>query len=321
MTAGVPTDKVPAIGLDIGGTKIVAAVVDHSGRILTQRLIDTPDAGERRLAAVVELVQALCEEHGLTHTTVGVGAAGLVDLDGVMRFAPNLDWRDYPLRSVLAEELGLPVQVENDANAAAWAEYVVGAGHDASIGALMLTVGTGVGGGLVMDGRLVRGAHGLAAEFGHIIVSDGGAQCPCGNRGCLEAYASGTAIGRFAREAVATGTLADGSSLYRVEELTGAEVGAAAAAGDASACALLADAGRWLGVGIATLVNALDPEIVIIGGGVAQAGGLLLDPATVAYHERVIAAAHRDLPPVVRARLGDDAGVIGAALLGADAER
>jgi glucokinase len=321
MTAGVPIDKVPAIGLDIGGTKIVAAVVDHGGRILTQRLVDTPDDGERRLAAVIALVRELREEHGLTHTTVGVGAAGLVDLDGVMRFAPNLDWRDYPLRSVLAEELGLPVQVENDANAAAWAEYVVGAGHDASIGALMLTVGTGVGGGLVMDGKLVRGAHGLAAEVGHIIVSDGGAQCPCGNRGCLEAYASGTAIGRSAREAVAAGTLAEGSSLYGVEALTGAEVGAAASAGDASACALLADAGRWLGVGIATLVNALDPEIVIIGGGVAQAGTLLLDPATVAYHERVIARAHRELPPVVRARLGDDAGVIGAALLGADAQR
>lgn len=314
------SDPAPAIGLDIGGTKIIAAVVDHRGRILTQRLIDTPDDGERRLAAVIALVQELRKEHGLTHPTVGVGAAGLVDLDGVMRFAPNLDWRDYPLRSVLADELGLPVQVENDANAAAWAEYVVGAGRDASIGALMLTVGTGVGGGLVMDGRLVRGAHGLAAELGHIIVSDGGAQCPCGNRGCLEAYASGSAIGRFAREAVASGTLADGSSLYGVEELTGAEVGAAAAAGDASACALLADAGCWLGVGIATLVNALDPEIVIIGGGVAQAGALLLDPATVAYHERVIARAHRELPHVVRARLGDDAGVIGAALLSADAQ-
>ena len=178
-----------------------------------------------------------------------------------------------------------------------------------------------VGGGLVRDGRLVRGAYGLAAEFGHIIVADGGAPCPCGNRGCLEAYASGTAIGRTAREAVAAGTLPEGSPLYAAERITGADVSAAAADGDAGARQILAEAGRWLGAGIASLVNSLDPEIVIIGGGVSQAGALLLEPATAAYHERIIAREHRDVPPVVRAHLGDDAGVIGAALLGMDAVR
>lgn len=319
MDAPARPGAAPAIGLDIGGTKIVAAVVHPDGRISGRRRVDTPIEGHRRTGELVALVRALCREHALTRTTVGVGAAGLVDLDGVVRYAPNLDWRDYPLRAVLEAELGLPVRVENDAAAAVWAEYAVGAGHEAAIGALMLTLGTGVGGGLVMDGELVRGAHGLAGEFGHMIVAEGGARCPCGNNGCLEALASGNAIGRSARDAVAAGTLPSGSRLYGVAHLTGAEVTAAAQVGDAGARAVLATAGHWLGVGIASLVNSLDPEIVIVGGGVIDAGNLLLDPAVAAYHERVVARAHRAVPPVVSARLGDDAGVIGAALLGAAA--
>ncbi|HSK90517.1 MAG TPA: ROK family protein [Euzebyales bacterium] len=313
-----PADPVaPAIGLDVGGTKIVAAVVDHRGVILSQRRVDTPGEGERRTGAMVGLVQALCRDHALASPTVGVGAAGLIDLDGAMAYAPNLDWRDYPLRARLEQALGLRVRVENDAAVAAWAEYVVGAGRDAAGGALMITLGTGVGGGLVTDGRLQRGAHGFAAEFGHLIIAEGGPPCPCGNRGCLEALASGSAIGRAAREGVAARTLPEGSALYQIAELTGADVTTAAQAGDEGARGVLVAAGHWLGVGIASLVNVLDPEIVIIGGGVIDAGALILDSATAAYHERVVAREHRDVPPVVRAGLGDDAGVIGAALLGA----
>jgi glucokinase len=306
-----------AIGLDVGGTNIRVALVDAAGHIHVQRRADTPVDGDRRTVVLIELVRALREEFGLDRTTVGVGAAGLIDLDGAMRYAPNLDWRDYPLQSILSEELQLPVRVENDASAAAWAEYVIGAGHDAAGGAAMVTVGTGVGGGLVMDGRLVRGAYGLAAEFGHIILAEGGPQCPCGNRGCLEALASGTAIGRSAREAVAERSLPEGSRLYEHANISGADVTALAREGDAGACVILAQAGRWLGVGMASLVNSLDPEIMIVGGGVVDAGDLLLEPAIAAYHERVVAHAHRVVAPVVRARLGDDAGVIGAALLGA----
>jgi len=306
-----------AIGLDVGGTKILAALVDTAGRIHAQRRVDTPDDGDRRTVALIELVRALQSEHDLVSTTVGVGAAGLIDLDGTMRYAPNLDWRDYPLQAVLSEQLELPVRVENDAAAAAWGEYVIGAGRDADRGAAMVTLGTGVGGGLVMDGRLVRGAYGLAAEFGHMILAEGGPRCPCGNRGCLEALASGTAIGRSAREAVAARSLPEGSRLYDRADITGADVTALARDGDAGACAILAQAGHWLGVGMASLVNSLDPEIMIVGGGVVDAGDLLLEPAIAAYHERVVARAHRVVPPVVRARLGDDAGVIGAALLGA----
>lgn len=308
-------DAVPAVGLDIGGTKMVAALVDRDGAILVERRVDTPVDGERRTAELVALVDGLRREYDLHTTTVGVGAAGLVDLDGVVRYAPNLDWRDYPLRRLLESRLGLPVRVENDAAVAAWGEYVVGAGRDAAGGALMLTVGTGVGGGLVTDGRLMRGAHGLAAEFGHIIIAEGGPRCPCGNHGCLEALSSGTAIGRAAREAVAARTLPEGSVLYDVDDLSGTDVTVAAQAGDDGAHAVLTEAGWWLGVGIASLVNSLDPEVVLIGGGVLSAGALLLDPAVEAYHARVVAREYRIVPPVLRAELGDDAGLIGAALL------
>lgn len=305
------------VGVDIGGTKILGAIVRPDGQIVTQHRIDTPADGERRTAELLTLVRGLCKEGDLTATTVGVGAAGLIDLDGVVRYGPNLDWRDYPLRRILHDELGLPVRVENDASAAAWGEYVVGAGRDAAGGSLMLTLGTGVGGGLVSDDRLVRGADGLAAEFGHIIIHEGGAQCPCGNRGCLEALASGNAIGRAARQAVAAATLPEGSALYGVDDLSGADVTDAARDGDQGARGVLAEAGFWLGVGMASLVNSLDPEIVIVGGGVVEAGELLLGPARTAYEARVVAREHRVVPPVVQARLGDSAGVIGAALLGA----
>lgn len=183
---------------------------------------------------------------------------------------------------------------------------------------VMLTLGTGVGGGLVIGGRLVRGASGLGAELGHMVVCEGGPPCPCGNRGCLEALASGTAIGRSARAALDAGRL-DGSSLRDVPDLDGKAVTLAAQAGDAAAREILAEAGRWLGVGIASLINALDPEVVVVGGGAMQAGELLLGPARRSAAERVVGLQHRPTPPIVPATLGDDAGLIGAALLAAEA--
>lgn len=306
-----------AFGLDVGGTNIRVGIVDATGQIVEQRRTSTPPDGAQRLAAMIDLVREVAADHDATGLPVGVGAAGLVDLDGVVRYAPNLDWRDAPLRDELADALSVPVRVENDASAAAWGEYRVGAAQHAHGGALMLTIGTGVGGGLVLDDRLVHGATGLGAEFGHIIVSEGGPRCPCGNDGCLEAMSSGSAIGRMAREAVA-GDRDPSSALHQVDDLNGADVTSAAHGGDALAIDLLAEAGHWLGVGIASLVNALDPEMVIIGGGVLSAGDLLLDPAVEAYHARIVARDHRTVPPVVRAELGDDAGLIGAALLAGD---
>lgn len=303
-----------AVGVDVGGTNVRAGLVDGTGRILDQARAATPEDSDERLKEVVDLVTEVVDRTGATGAPVGVGAAGLVDLAGVVRYAPNLDWRDTPLQDELATVLGVDVRVENDAAAAAWGEYRVGAAQHATGGALMLTVGTGVGGGLIMDDHLVRGATGVGGEFGHMIVAEGGPRCPCGNHGCLEALASGSAIGRMAREAVADPDVPDSALLY-VDDVTGTAVTRAARDGDVLAARILSRAGTWLGVGIASLVNSLDPEVVVIGGGALSAGALLLDPAVEAYHARVVAREHRTVPPVLRAKLGDDAGLIGAALL------
>lgn len=310
-----------ALGLDVGGTNIRAGLVDRGGVIVDREHVATPPDAGARMTAMVKMVATLRERNQIGPLPVGVGAAGLVDLDGVVRYAPNLDWRDAPVRAELAAALDIDVVVENDAAAAAWGEYRAGAARHVDRGALMFTIGTGVGGGLIMDDRLIRGSTGIGGEFGHLIVHEGGALCPCGNRGCLEALASGTAIGRLAREALSTDDGGHVSSLHDVADVTGTAVTDAARAGDTLAVRVLADAGRWLGVGIASLVNSLDPEVVIIGGGALSAGSLLLEPAVAAYHARVIAAAHRAVPPVLRARLGDDAGLIGAALLALGPER
>jgi glucokinase len=305
-----------AIGVDIGGTRLRAGLVSPDGGIVARSHLATPARDAEAITRLaVELVTEVRNAHEVGAARVGVGAAGLIDLDGVVRFAPNVEWADYPLREVLAKRLGVPVTVDNDANAAAWGEYRAGAGVDARSSLLMLTIGTGVGGGLVEANTLMRGANGLGAELGHIIVQEGGPLCGCGNRGCLEALASGNAIGRVAREALAAGEAPADSALVGLDEVTGKAVTVAAEAGDAFAAEVLARCGFWLGVGMASLVNALDPEIVVLGGGGIQAGEFLLGPAREAFTTRVIGRAHRTLPPIVRAQLGDDAGLVGAALL------
>lgn len=305
-----------AIGVDVGGTKIAAGLVGADGTVVDYLRRETP-AGNPD--AIVDLIAGVAEElrgkHGLPPLPVGVGAAGLIDLDGVVRYAPNISWRDLPLRERLAARIDAPVTVDNDANVAAWGEYRAGAGLDARNTMLMLTIGTGVGGGLVVDNRLAKGAHGFGAEFGHLVVEEGGPACNCGNRGDLEALASGTAIGRMANEALAAGRVPKSSLLHREAPLTGKAVTVAAHGGDEVARDILATAGFWLGVGIGSLINAIDPEIVVLGGGAMQAGDLLLVPARTAAVERILGAAHRPAPPIVAARLADMAGLVGAALL------
>lgn len=304
----------PAVGVDIGGTKLLAGLVGPDGDVLARRRLRTPpEGGAAVAAAVVDIVRELWEDAGSGPLPVGVGAAGLVDLDGTVRYSPNIPgWEHTPLRAELAAALGVEVRVDNDANTAAWAEARVGAGKSARDSLLMLTVGTGVGGGLVHAGELVRGRHGLAGEFGHVVVREGGPVCACGNRGCLEAMASGGAIARVAREGLARG---ERSVLEGVADPSGKDVTRAAHDGDDFAVAVLAECGFWLGVGIASLVNALDPEVVVVGGGAMQAGELLLEPARAACSARVLGAGHRKMPLVVPAALGDDAGMVGAALL------
>ena len=316
MTATAASGGI-AVGVDVGGTKLAAGLVASDGSVLDRVRYDTPAGGEAIVDLIVDITEAFTSKHHVAGVPVGVGAAGLISLDGDVRFAPNIDWSDFPLGVTLRKRLDRPVTVDNDANAAAWGEYRCGAGRDAHHSMVMLTVGTGVGGGLVLHDRLVRGAGGMAGELGHLAVLEGGPRCPCGALGCLEALASGTAIARYARDAVAGGRVGSGSPLANLapEQLTGKAVTVAAHTGDATAIEILATAGRWLGVGIASLIAAFDPEIVVLGGGAMQAGHLLIESAVSGARERLLGRGHRDLAPIVAASLADDAGLVGAALL------
>lgn len=304
-----------ALGLDVGGTKILAVRTDADGAVLARAQAQTPaDDAEATLAAMVVTARELLTAEV---RAVGVGAAGMVErARGVLRFAPNLAWRELPIAERMRSALGLPCGLDNDANVAAYAEFRLGAGRG-SEHLLLLTVGTGIGGGIIAGGRLYRGAHGFAAELGHIIVEPGGPPCGCGNRGCFEQVASGAAIRRLGREAVeaepdsALGRLAGGDA----DAVTGELVTRAARDGDPTARAILAEVGRRLGEGIAGLVNVLDPEVVVVGGGAAEAGDLLLAPAREAFVRAVEAPEHRPPVEVVPAELGAEAGAVGAALL------
>jgi glucokinase len=305
-----------AIGIDIGGTKIAAGVVTAEGRIVERALVPTPMGDEpATISAMRGVIGELRERHPSVEA-IGVGAAGLVDWpSGRIRWAPHNAYRQLPLRRLLYEATGLPTVVDNDANAAAWAEarYGAGAGSDHMV---LLTVGTGIGGGLVLDGHVYRGSSGLGAEVGHMTVDPGGELCDCGNVGCLEAMASGSALGRAGRRAARAdpgGLLAQLAG--HPEKVTGELVFQAAQQGDATAIELFERLGFWLGVGIAALVTVFDPELVVIGGGLVHTGDLLLKPARASMERYTFGLAYRDLPPVVPARLGSNAGMVGAATL------
>jgi glucokinase len=307
-----------AIGFDIGGTKIACGVVTGNGGSAGTMLVSrTPEDPAETLQAMRATVHELRDRHPDV-AAIGVGAAGLVDWpEGRIRWAPNNSYHDMPLRALLGESCGLPTVVDNDANVAAWAEARLG---NAPEYMMFLTVGTGVGGGLVLGGELYRGSTGIGGEVGHLIVDPhGGIRCGCGNIGCLEAVASGTAIGRYGREAAnadpggALATLAGGPS-----KVNGETVFAAARAGDPVSRSIYARAGDWLGIGIASLVTILDLQRVVVGGGVAAAGELLLGPARLSLHRYLFAREHRRVPDLVPARLGNNAGWVGAGLLALD---
>ena len=307
-----------SVGVDIGGTKVLAGVVGADGRVLDRVLLQTPDRSQRPDVVedtIVEAVRRLQERH--TVGVVGVGAAGFVDREGaVVTFAPHLSWRNEPLKKALESRLDVPVLLDNDANTTAWAELRFGAGrgHD---DLLCITLGTGIGGALVLGGRVFRGAHGMAGEFGHMQVVPSGRRCECGNRGCWEQYSSGNALVREARELVehrspAASVLRDlvGDDPAR---LTGPIVTEAAAAGDQAAIEIFREIGGWLGTGLAGLVAAFDPEAVVVGGGVSEAGDLLLEPARERLGHTLTGRGFRPQPPVLAAALGPAAGLVGAA--------
>lgn len=307
------------IGIDVGGTKVAAGVVDEAGKVVARRQIATAATHPTAIVAgIVKVAQELMAA-APGATGIGIGAAGLVDGEkGIVLSAPNIAWENVQLRAMVSDRLKLPVIVDNDANVAALGESVYGAGKDYG-DQIMLTVGTGVGGGIVIGGEIYRGAHGVGAEMGHMIVdASGSAVCACGNHGCLEAMASGNSIGRRARErasepeATAVLELAGRNAV----DITGKLVGEAAKAGDVWAREIIAETGRWLGVGIASLVNIFDPDVVTIAGGAAAGTGeLLLGPARDAAAGLIIGHVWRKLPPVVLATLGYDAGLVGAAVL------
>jgi len=309
------------IGLDIGGTKISGALVTSAGQIARRARYDTPAQDPDAIAgAVAKLVMELAD--GYDVQAVGVACAGFIDATGSnVLFAPNLAWRDEPLKQRLEAAMDLPVTIENDANAAAWGEFRFGAARD-SDDMVLVTVGTGIGGGVVVHGRMLRGAYGIAAEIGHMRVVPDGLRCGCGNRGCWEQYASGNALVREARETIRSGTpLAAALSAAcggKPGTLRGVDVTKVAQSGDPAAVELIADVGTWLGDGVASVVAILDPDLIVVGGGVAAAGDLLLEPARAAFRRQLTGRGHRPEAQFVLAELGNDAGMIGAAAIAAE---
>ena len=305
------------IGIDVGGTKVLGGVVDESGKVLTTARKDTPRQGGSALTqTIADVAKELLQQHSVA--SVGVSAAGFVSSDRkTMLATPNIaDWNGVDLDHQLTALIGLPVVIENDANAAAWGEARFGAGKNQDH-MMMLTVGTGIGGGIVVNGALYRGAFGIAAEFGHMRVVPDGHICGCGARGCFEQYASGNALLRHAREAINASPEVARNLLSRgdgtVAGLTGQAITEAARDGDAVAVAAFNTTGQWLGAGIASLAVLLDPACVVIGGGVIDAGEILLKPTRESLERNMPFAGKHPYPEIIAAQLGNEAGLVGVA--------
>jgi glucokinase len=304
------------IGVDIGGTKILAGVVTEDGVVLDRVKIPTPKDPEQTAAAIAEAVRTVRVGHDVQ--AVGLGAAGFVSADrATVMFAPNVAWHHEPLKARIEALVDdLPVVVENDANAAAWGEARFGAGAGRP-DVVLYTVGTGIGGGIILAGELFRGHFGIGGEFGHYRVVPDGRLCGCGLHGCMEQYASGSALTRFVRERAAEQpdtaqillSLGDGTP----DGIVGAHITEAARKGDAAALAGFAEIAHWLGQSMADLASILDPEVFVVAGGVSDAGEILTGPARESYRAALAGAGNRPYADVVTATLGPDAGLIGAA--------
>jgi glucokinase len=304
------------IGVDVGGTKVAAGVVDEHGHIVAKLKRFTPATSPGgTISVIASVVNELQAQYDVE--AVGIGAAGFVDQTrSTVLFAPNLAWRDEPVKKLVEDRIGRPVVVENDANAAAWAEAKLGAARGLEQ-VLLITVGTGIGAGIVLDGRLYRGRFGSAGEPGHYRVVPEGRLCGCGNRGCWEQYASGSALVAEARDFARRSPEAAARLLQlgggTADGIDGPAVTMAAREGDVGAVRCFDIVGAWLGAGLADLSAILDPGCFVIGGGVSEAGDLLLIPARTAYENGLTGRTHREFADVRLAELGPDAGLIGAA--------
>lgn len=305
-----------AVGVDVGGTKLLAIAIDAQGDIVARHQVATPthhlggELGSTLIEAVADVVEGL----GLDDLPVGLGVPGMVDREGTLIYAPNLQSATgAKLAERCSDRMGSAVvAIDNDATCATLAELRLGALRGVSEGVL-ITLGTGIGGGLVRGGEVSRGAHGFAGELGHMVVDRNGPACPCGSAGCWERYTSGAGLAYLAREAVSRGELA--ALAGDPAGITGVAVAELAAGGDRDAQAVVAESGWWLGLGVSNLVALLDPERVVIGGGVSVLGEALLAPARAALPGMLEGGARRDLPELVTAALGPEAGAVGAALM------
>jgi glucokinase len=305
-------------GVDVGGTKCLGVVVDEHGTALAEERRPTPHGSTELVRAITDVVEALPDAEA-----VGIGAAGLVTPEGVVRAAPNLvDIEELPIGPLVADRVRLPVVVENDNTCGTYAEWKMGAAvgaHDL----VFVGLGTGIGGGIVAGGELQRGAHGFAGEIGHMVVQADGVRCVCGRRGCWERYASGSGLGRLAREAASAQLLPDlvQAAGGDAEAVRGEQVTEAARRGDPAALAVIDDFARWVALGIVNLVNVTDPEVVVVGGGLAGAADVVLDPIRRWVAELLFSPGQRPHPRIEAAQLGERSPAIGAALLARDRDQ
>ena len=310
-----------SVGIDVGGTKVLGVVVDSDapGVVVAERRVPTPDGGLGLVDALAEVVASIGAEAGAA-TAVGVGVPGLVDRRGTLHVGPHLRHiTDLPLATLLAEATGLPAIVDNDANCHGVAEHRAGAAAGFAE-ALIVSFGTGIGAAIITGGALLHGANGFAGEPGHMVVDPNGPPCPCGKRGCWERFASGTGLGRLARDASHGGRLEAVVALAGgdPDAVRGEHVTAAARQGDAAALELVDELARWIALGLANLANILDPAVIVMAGGLVEAADLLLPPVEQHFASLVMAGDRRPHLPIVAAQLGEHAGAIGAALLAAD---
>jgi glucokinase len=308
-------------GIDVGGTKVlgVALRAEDPAAVLGEARVPTPDSETGLLDAMANVVRQLDAQVGSAGiTSVGVGIAGLIDRTGRLRVSPNLPGRrDIDIGVELDKRLGLPIRVDNDATCAAWAEYLAGAARGAD-DAVLVALGTGIGAGIIADGELVRGVHGFGGEAGHMVVDPRGPRCPCGRRGCWERFASGSGLGWLGRQAAEAGQFARGVELAGglADNVRGEHVTQAAREGDDDALDVIREFAVWVALGVANLVTLLDCSLVVIGGGLVEAGEVLMEPVRAAYLRQVMAPEEREDVRIVAAELGERAGATGAALLG-----
>lgn len=315
-----------AVGIDLGGTNIKAGLVDKNGKIQSRLSIKTNYNADPLIISnqIFELIEEIINSANSTTAEtgaglkpapvsiagIGLGSPGLIDKKGeTIIFSPNLPkWRNIPVKRMLTERFSMPCVLENDANAAAWGEKWAGAGKEAS-SMVVLTLGTGIGGGIVIDNKLWRGANNVAGEIGHMVIQMNGPKCNCGNYGCFEVFASATAMVRRFKELLKSGA---SSSLKDLSEITAKAINDAAFQGDRASLDIIKETGQYLGIAIVNIMHVLNPEIIVLTGGMIGSGELLMNPIKEVINQKAFEASYKDTK-IVFSKLGNDAGIIGAA--------